>query len=245
MLFQKEEIDMKNLLKVLLLSIVIISNVACTRRPHHQSGTGRHGHRAPIVTQPNPHNGNNTTPVNPVTPRAVDKAKPNVEQIKRDLVGHSLSEGVKDGYYPSYWRWTISEGEISNFSINQVIIDSSTEYEILSSFRLTSRAGKSFDSKVRICYIFNNSEGWHIQFAQSQGMYIVKTGKYNSCINVDKDSNYYYFINGCDISLEVGGIKYCWVTAGRQEWVKFSEVIAPHEKYTMMYDYRIDYVEIP
>lgn len=236
---------MKYLIRVLLLSIVVISNVACTRRPHHQSGTGRHGHQAPIVTQPNPHNGNNTTPVNPVTPRSVDKAKPNVEQIKRDLVGHSLSEGVKDGYYPSYWRWTISEGEISNFSINQVIIDSSTEYEILSSFRLTSRAGKSFDTKARICYIFNNSEGWHIQFAQSQGMYIVKTGKYNSCINVDKDSNYFYFINGCDISLEVGGIKYCWVTAGRQEWVKFSEVIAPHEKYTMMYDYRIDYVEIP
>ena len=143
---------MKNLLRVLLFSIVIISNVACTRRPHHQSGTGRHGHRAPIVTQSNPHNGNNTTPVNPVTPRTIDKAKPNVEQIRRDLVGHSLSEGVKDGYYPSYWRWPIKEGEISSFSIEQVIKDSSSEYEIVSNMRLTSRAGKSFNAKVRICY---------------------------------------------------------------------------------------------
>lgn len=236
---------MKNLLRVLLLSIVIVGNVACTRRTPPHSGTGRQGRRIPVVTQQNPPNGNNINPLNPEMPRTVNKAKPNVEQIKQDLIGHSLSEGVKDGYYPSYWRWTIREGEISSFSIEQVIKDSSSEYEILSNMRLTSRAGKSFNAKVRICYIFNDSEGWQIQFVQSQGMYIVKTGKYNSCIDVDKDSNYYYFINGCDISLEVGGIKYCWVTAGRQEWVRFSEVIAPHDKYTMMYDYRIDYVEIP
>lgn len=233
---------MKYLIRVLLLSIVIISNVACTRRPPHQSGTGRHGHRAPIVTQSNPHNGNNTTPVNPVTPKTIDKAKPNVEQIKRDLVGHSLSEGVKDGYYPSYWRWTIKEGEISNFSINQVIIDSSTEYEILTSFRLTSHSGKSFDTKARICYIFNNSEGWHLQFLQSQGMYIVKTGKYTNCVEIVKDGWWYYLKNYCELALEV-----CGKELHYNGWEKYSLVVEPHGSYCMYNpdEITIDYVERP
>ena len=235
---------MKNLLKVLLLSVIIICNVSCGRSPHH-TGNGRRGSRNVNITQPGSHGSNYDEPVNSVTPRVVNSNKPNIEQIKQDLIGHSLSEGVKEGYYPSYWRWTIREGEITNFSIEQVIKDSSAEYEIVSNMRLTSRAGKSFNAKVRICYIFNNSEGWHIQFVQSQGMYIVKTGKYNDCIKIDKDSYYSYFINGCDISLEVGGMQYCWVTAGRQDWEKFYTVIGPHEKFKMMYDYRIDYVEIP
>lgn len=233
---------MKNLIRLLLLSVAIVGTVACTRRPHYHSGLGRVNYN---VAQPNHKGSINTAPVNPVTPRSVDKAKPDVEQIKRDLVGHSLSEGVKDGYYPSNWSWTIREGEISNFFIDKVIIDSSTEYEILTNFRVTSRAGKSFNSKVRICYIFNNLEGWHIQFLQSQGMFIVKTGKYNDCIKIDKDSYSSYLINGCDISLEVGGVKYCWVTAGRQDWEKFYTVIGPHEIFRILDDYRIDYVEIP
>lgn len=236
---------MKSLIRVFLLSIIIICNAACTRRSAHQSRTGRRGNQEVNVTRPNPGSSNNIAPVTPVTPRNVDKTKPSIEQIKQDLVGHSLAEGVQEGYYPSYWRWNIREGEISNFKIGQVIRDSSSEYEIITNMRLTSRAGKAFDAKVRIHYVFDNTEGWHIRFVQSQGMYIVKTGIYTDCIKLDKDSNYNYFINVCDISLEVGGIEYCWVTAGRQEWVKFSEIIAPHDKYTMMYDYRIDYVEIP
>lgn len=242
MLFQKEEIDMKYLIKVLLLAILIISNVACSRRAPHPTGNGRREIRNVNITQPNRHGENYNEPVNPVTPRSVNKAKPNVEQIKQDLIGHSLSEGVKDGYYPSYWRWTIREGEISSLSIEQVIKDSSSEYEILSNMRLTSRAGKSFNAKVRICYIFNNSEGWHIQFIQSQGMYIVKTGKYDDCVKIEKDGIWYYIVNHCEVALEVGGSELHYYG-----WEKYSHVLEPHGGYCMYNpdEIIIDYVERP
>lgn len=235
---------MKNLLKVLLLTIALISNVGCSRRVPNHSGSRRGVHNTEQTSTNSSENSGNTS-VNIVSQRVVEKTKPNVEQIKRDLVGHSLSEGIKDGYYPSYWKWTIREGEVSNFSVEQVIVDSSIEYEILCNMRLSSSAGKAFDAKARICYVFNDTEGWHIQFVQSQGMYIVKTGKYSDCIKIEKGRDYSDFINQCDISLEVGGIYYGWPTPAQKEWMKFSKVIEPHQKYRMRYDYRIDYVEVP
>ncbi len=238
---------MKNLLIMLLLLSSIICNVACTRRAPRQSGLGRQGNQQSNVTRPKPNGSSNTVPMNPVTPRSVDKAKPNVEQIKRDLVGHSFSEGVKDGYYPSNWRWTIKEGEISGFSIEQVMKDSSAEYEVVSNMRLTSCAGKSFNAKVRICYMFNESEGWHIQFVQSQGMQIIKTGNYDDCINAyvyrDAWSWTYCLENNCEIALEV-----CGLILESGTWNKFSKVIAPNSTEVVgrvVEDGRIDFVEIP
>lgn len=233
---------MKYLLKVLLLAIVITNNVACTRRVPHHSGNGRHGSRNVNITQSDSYASNYNESVNPVTQRVISNIKPNAEQIKQDLIGHSLSEGVKDGYYQSDWRWTIREGEISNFSIEQVIKDSSSEYEIFSNMRLTSRVGKSFNAKVRICYIFNNSEGWHIQFVQSQGMYIVKTGKYDDCAKIEKDGWWYYIKNYCELALEVGGEELHY-----DGWRKFSHVVEPHGSYCMYNpdEINIEYVERP
>jgi hypothetical protein len=233
---------MKNLLRVLLLAIVIINDVACTRRPPKHLGAGRYGNRGINVTQPNPHNGNTNAPVNPVTPRNVDKAKPTVEQITQDLVGHSLSEGIQDGYYPSDWHWTIHEGEISNFTITRVVIDSSNEYEVNTNMRLTSCAGKAFDAKVRIRYLFTETEGWHVQFVQSMGMHLVKTHLYDDCVKVEKDGWWYYLKNHCELALEVGGKELHY-----NGWEKFSHVVEPHGSYNMYNpdEIIIDYIERP
>lgn len=183
----------KFLLRILLLSIVVINNTNCSRRAPRHTGNGRRVSQEVKKTQTNPHQSNNAVQAVPITSKKVDKTKPNIEQIKHDLVGHSLSEGVNEGYYPSFWKWTIREGEISNFCIERVVEDSFAEYEFVSSMRLTSRAGKSFDAKVRLCYVFSETQGWNLQFVQSQGMHVVKTGKYNDCIKIEKDQFFFVF----------------------------------------------------
>lgn len=235
---------MKLYLKISLLLIVVISYTNCSRRAPRRTGNGRRMSQEVKTIQPNPHQRNNTAQVNTVTPKMVSAAKPDIEQMKQDLVGHSLSEGVDDGYYSSDWHWIIREGEISSFCIDRVITESSNEYEINTRMRLTSSVGKAFDAKVRIRYLFSQAEGWYIQFAQSQGMYIVKTGVYRSCITTKEGSFGYFDVsNNCDIPLEVGG----------QEFRKYggwgekrSFVVMPHDEYGMICDnFKIDYVEIP
>lgn len=167
-------------------------------------------------------------------------ARPDELQIQKDLVGHSISEGVVPGYYSSSWKWNIEQGEISNFAIKEVLADTRSEYEFIASMRLTSKVGKAFDAEVKVRYILPETDDWKIEFTHSQGMHIVKTGKYDDCIRVEKKGWYYDLCNSCDILLEVGGVEYFG------EWKKFSIRISPHERESLFCsDYRIDYVELP
>ena len=171
---------------------------------------------------------------------------PNEAMIQKDLVGHSISEGVVPGYYDSYWRWKIEQGEISNFSIKEVLADTRSEYEFVATMRLTSKIGKAFDAEVKVRYILPETDDWKIEFTHSQGMHIVKTGKYDDCIRVEKCSGLclggdYFFYNDCDLLLEVGGKKY-----GYDGWTNFAYKIEGHNSIGFYAsDCRIDYVELP
>lgn len=176
--------------------------------------------------------------------RTVISPKPDYLQIQEDLVGHSLSEGVDDGYYSSDWKWIIREGEISGFTIENVLTDNPQEYLIIAKMRLTSEEGKAFDVKVKIRYVLPQNDDWTIDFTQSLGMHIVKTGAYESCITKEKGSfGYFYVMNNCDRHLEVGGKEFN-VYGGWSE--KRSFVVSPHDSYGMICDdFKIDYVEVP
>lgn len=177
----------------------------------------------------------------------VNLNKPDENQMQVDLVGRSLSEGIENGYYSSSWRWKIEQGEISDFRILSVEKDNSTDYEVIASMRLTAMSGKAFDTKVKILYVSRGNRGWQLEYAQSLGMNIVKTGRYDSCITSEYDDWYdaTFIRNACDIPIEVGGKKYAWVTESRQECVRFSEVVSPHSSVKVFDLLSIDYCEVP
>lgn len=183
--------------------------------------------------------------------RTVIPSKPDYLQIQEDLVGHSLSEGVENGYYSSGWKWIIEDGEISDFEIISVLSDTPNEYVIIATMKLTSMVGKAFNTKVKIRYILPACDDWRIEYITSLGMSVVKTGLYNDLINVERDNcndgffvytrRYCYFIeNKGDIPLEIGYEKYDGT------WSKESTVIKAYDTYQIECDdFRIDYVEIP
>lgn len=194
----------------------------------------------------NSNRGGGGTSVN--TPSAtVDTRKPDANRMQGDLVGRSLSEGIENGYYSSSWRWKIEQGEISNFKILSVDKDNSTDYEVTATMRLTAMSGRAFDTKLKILYVSRGNQGWQLEYAQSLGMNIVKTGRYDSCITSEYDDWYgcTFVHNNCEIPIEVGGKRYAWLTAGRQECVRFSEVVSPHSKIDVYDLLSIDYCEVP
>ncbi|MBO7635076.1 MAG: hypothetical protein J6S89_00690 [Paludibacteraceae bacterium] len=174
--------------------------------------------------------------------RMVIPPKPDYLQIQEDLVGHSLSEGVEDGYYLSSWRWVIKEDEISDFNIESVQSDTPQDYLLVANMRLTSEVGKAFDAKVKIRYILPQNDDWTIEFVQSLGMHIVKTHMYDDCVKVEKDGWWYYIKNHCELALEVGGKELHY-----EGWRKFSHVVEPHGGYCMHNpdEIIVDYVERP
>lgn len=179
--------------------------------------------------------------------QTVSSYKPDAAQIQNDLIGHSLSEGVENGYYPSYWKWNIERGEISDFRIVSVDKDNETDYELTVVMRLTAMTGKAFDAKAKVLYVSRGNAGWQMEYVQSLGMDIVKTGRYNSFITSEYNDWYgcTFVYNNCEIPIEVGGKRYAWVTAGRQECVRFSEIISPHSKIDVYDLLSIDYCEVP
>lgn len=179
--------------------------------------------------------------------KSIIPPKPSINQIQRDLIGHSLSEGVDNGYYPSNWRWVIAEKEISDFHIINTLSETQTEYLFIAKMRLTSEVGKAFDATVKIRYILPDDDDWTIDFIQSQGLYIIKTGYYGDCIK----SHVYFgafswsfcLENNCERALEVGG-----KVLENGTWKKFSVVVGSHDTSSVGWvveDGYIDYVERP
>ena len=168
--------------------------------------------------------------------------------ICRDLVGHSLSEGTPEGYYPSDWKWTIEQGEISHFRILTVRENTATHYTIDVQMRLSAVSGHcSYDAKATVYYM-RSSRGWELEMIKSRGISMVRTHRYDDCILPSKGSGYLnsedlYFENDCEVALEVGGRIYKYGS-----WRKFSLSVPSHTTQFVEYyveDFVIDYVERP
>lgn len=171
---------------------------------------------------------------------SIHPTKPDNNKICNDLIGRSVGEGVDDGYYPQSWTYKIGEETISDFKILKVMEDYNNSYTIQASMRLNSDT-RSYEAKLKIRYTLDNIHDWQIDYVQSQGLKIVKTGNYDNCIKARKVDFGYELHNNCDIALEVGGKGlYSGI------WRKFRVIISPHEE-THLYisDYIIDYIERP
>ena len=179
---------------------------------------------------------------------------PDEERVAADLIGHSMGEGKENGYYPKSWLWIIEDGEISDLKILSVEERSASYYRIIVSMRLSSRT-RAFDCKAAISYRFDDSNGWQIELIQSLGMDIVKTHRYDNCINirfthdavvyVASDPYDVHIFNQCDIPLEVGGSYLC---AYDNNWQNFCIIVPANSSKTIQYpawDIQVDYIEQP
>jgi hypothetical protein len=179
-------------------------------------------------------------------------SKPDVEQIKRDLVGRKITE-QPDGYRHKDWFWEIKQGEIKEI---RIISETQQGDEYLFKIRLILQAdGGAHEAFVNLTYVLRNYDDWTIEFLESKQVNIVKTGKYNNCITAVREQTGYSeyelkFTNHCDVALIVGGIALnAW---GDQQWHKFSTVVEANGTKSIgglfsvsVLDYKIHFVERP
>lgn len=172
-----------------------------------------------------------------------------VAEICRDLVGHVVTEGTNNGYYSGSWRWTIEDGEISNFSVLSIRENTSDRYTIDVLMHLSARPNSiKYAVKATVYYVRSYS-GWYIDMVKSRGMSVVRTYYYDGCIRSYLDDGGIQgtrvaLENNCDVTLEVGGRTYDEYDG----WEKFSITVSPHDDAVVGHfisDYIIDYVERP
>lgn len=175
---------------------------------------------------------------------------PEEKQIQHDLVGHSLAEGVTNGYRPEDWCWKIEEGQISQLRIVEVLEKTQNQYLLIVQMRL-SKDYYAYDAKVKIKYILTSQNRWKIDYVVSQGMYIVNTHEYDNYIRssiVEDGWGGTYcvqFTNQSELSLIVGGD---YLTSNG--WKRFTAHVPPHGTATAgglfnggtVSDYRINFV---
>jgi hypothetical protein len=176
--------------------------------------------------------------------------KPDVEKIKRDLVGHRITE-QPDGYHRQDWFWEIKEGEIKDL---RIIGENKQGNDYLFEIRLILQAdGGAHEAFVNLTYILRNNDDWTIDFLESKQVNIVRTGKYDNCVTFQRKGWSGEFelelTNHCDVALVVGGIV---LSEFRNEWQKFSAVVESNSTKTVgglfsvsVIDYEIHFVERP
>jgi len=156
-------------------------------------------------------------------------SKPNKSQIAKDLVGYKLSEGFENGWFADDWYWQIKSGQIKAMKIKQVIRDTNREYCIVVLIRLQGEVS-AFNAKVKINYVLNRQNKWQIEFVNSMGMSIVKTHKYDDCIQYSIVDDGWGGVdclqikNNCSVELGVAG----WLYANGK-WRKFAVRVEGNE----------------
>ena len=153
---------------------------------------------------------------------AVTPPKPSKTQIANDLVGYKLTEGFDDGWFDKGWTWQIKKGQIKSMNIKEVVRDTNREYCVIVLMRLQGEVS-AFNAKVKVNYVLTKQNQWKIEFVNSMGMSIVKTNKYDDCIQFAIVDDGWGGVdcleikNNCSVDLAVAG----WFYA-LDKWRKFA-----------------------
>lgn len=174
---------------------------------------------------------------------------PSIERIKRDLVGHSLAEGLSNGYHTDDWVWKIEYGQIDDLEIIDVVEKNDKNYVFVAKMIL-SATYYSYNVKTKIKYIAT-PDSWNIDYVLSLGMHIIVTHEYDTCIksSIVDDGwggvNCVQFKNISEMTLVVGGDFLSY-----NGWKRFSRVVTPHSSAKVggtfnggsVEDYRINFI---
>ena len=162
------------------------------------------------------------------------------EKIKKDLVGRSIRE-PQNGYNEGKTTWNIEEGEVKSM---EIIEKTKEDNNIIYKLHLVLKAnGGAVDVRCTARYgLSDYDDDWTITMLTTETFDVVKTGKYDDCIEVQKSKYIGYSVfNKSDSALMVGGVYY-WMGS----WYKFQTTIAGNDAgYIMCTDYKIHFIEIP
>lgn len=162
-----------------------------------------------------------------------DKAKPGAARIARDLVGHTLSEGLDNGYHYDGWTWRIEQGEISDLKIERLLQNSNGTYRVIISMKL-SAGYYYYATRAEVAYTLSQRGEWQFDYVTSLGMKIISTHQYDNCIRasvVEDGWGGTYCLrlrNVSELPLAVGGS----IQAGGT-WHRFSQLVEPQSELTV------------
>lgn len=177
---------------------------------------------------------------------------PSPALITADLTGHSLSEGVENGYHRPDWTFDIEYGDVSDLRIIQELTRTASKYLVIAEMKLSKGGNFYYLTKARINYVKSPADGSPvIDYVTSLGMRIVSDGEYDKDIAAfcADDGwggvNCLKIRNKSEITLVVGGKVYA-----NNRWFKFSKVVEPHGNASVggtfgggnVTNYRIDFV---
>lgn len=143
--------------------------------------------------------------------KTVIPVKPDETQIKKDLVGHQLSEGLEKEkcWFQEDYRWKIGDYEIHDFKIEEVLRDDAKEYIFIATMRLENELN-AFNARAKVSYVLPDAEDWTLEFVNSLGVTIIKTHKYDDLIScaIEDDGwggvDALFITNNAEIELGVG-----------------------------------------
>ncbi|MDE5561533.1 MAG: hypothetical protein K2J00_07040 [Bacteroidaceae bacterium] len=180
----------------------------------------------------------------------IDTALPTIERIKKELVGHSLAEGLSNGYHREDWLWIIEEGQIKSLAITDTIELNEHNFVFKVIMKL-SAPYYSYKVKAQIKYTTTTNLSWKFDYVQSLGMNIIVTHEYDTCIksSIVDDGwggvDCVQFKNISEMTMAVGGDFLTY-----NGWQRFSTVIKPHSSSSVggtfgggsVSDYRINFI---
>lgn len=135
--------------------------------------------------------------------------KPNLRQIEYDLVGHKLAEGSSNKYFKDGTVWEIRDGNISDFTLVEVLADNEFDYELVATMILKSGYAK-FNVKFQIYYSFNNDK-WELVNINSLSVQPISDSRFEGCLTYEIGDDGWGGItclkitNNCETPLLVGG----------------------------------------
>lgn len=177
---------------------------------------------------------------------------PDEAQLKYDLVGRQITD-QPDGYHKKGWVWVFQEGEIKELEITR-------RKKLKEEYKVTARvifqaSGGAQEALIDVTYVLKDGDDWRIDFIESRSLKMVRTGKYDKCVTVEKRWEGFLniggyvldFTNHCDVALVVGGSLY-----SDSGWTRFSVVIEGSGHATIggglqsyIKDYKVDFIERP
>ncbi len=176
---------------------------------------------------------------------------PDLEKLKRDLVGRKIS-GLEDSYFGSNWYWiTDSVSQIKEVYVT--FEDCSTESYICDMHLVLQADGGAYEADIKAHYRLGREDDWTLDLIESNSIELVRTGKYGNCITSRRTGWFgeyeVEFINSCDAPLAVGGmVKYEY----KDGWKKFCVIVDGNSSkrigglfWGSIADYKIEFVERP
>ncbi len=179
---------------------------------------------------------------------------PDVEKIQNDLIGRTIKEEENGYHWRRGWIWKIVAGEVKNVEIVEKKAQGE-DYVYKLTVTVQAEQGPAYKALVNVTYqLLDDADDWSIEYMESLSVNIVKTGKYDTCIEhyIKRGTGIasrveLLLINRCDIGLQVGGR-----VRRENNWHKFVVVVEPNEPRGVKYEgwldvdeYVIDFIELP